>query len=92
MKIVFFFKSRLLNVLLFQYVYKQTFHITRVRLSQKKKRLCYSAKPSAYYYFYMKTKILVGFHICISASLKIQNIDELTQAQLISALVRPTVQ
>ena len=39
------------------------------------KRNCYNAKPSAYY-FYMKTKIVVDFHICINVP---SNFDENTR-------------
>ena len=38
-----------------------------MRLSQKSKQ-CYSAKPSTYH-FYVKTKILLDLHICISVPL-----------------------
>ena len=38
-----------------------------MRISQKSKH-CYNAKPSAYH-FYVKTKILVDLHICISVPL-----------------------
>ena len=34
-----------------------------------KRKQCYNAKPSEYY-FYLKTKILVDFHICINVPLK----------------------
>ena len=33
---------------------------------------CYNAKPSAYH-FYVKTKILVDFHICIIVPLRISS-------------------
>ena len=36
-----------------------------------KSKRCYSAKPSACY-FYVKTNILVDFHICISVPLMVE--------------------
>ena len=39
-----------------------------------KSKRCYNVKPSAYY-FYMRTKIPLNFHICISVTLsKYKNI------------------
>ena len=55
------------HILLFQYVCKQTFHISPVRLSRK---LCYNVTHSAYS-FYVKTKISVDFHISISCTIYI---------------------
>ena len=58
-------------ILLFLYVYKQIFRISKVHISQKVKgvimcNLCDTI-------FYMKMKILQDFHICISVPLKVQS-------------------
>ena len=39
-----------------------------------KSKRCYNAEPSAYY-FYVKTKIWLHFHICISVPIKLSNIE-----------------
>ena len=54
---------------MFLNVYKQTFHISHVRISQKSK-MCFNMKSSAYY-FHMKTKLLTDFQICISVPLTV---------------------
>ena len=52
--------------IMFLYVYKQTFHIYWVHISQKVR----SCNAESYaYYFYVKTKISVEFHIGISVPL-----------------------
>ena len=52
---------------MFLNVYKQTFHISHVRISQKSK-MCFNTKSSTYY-FHMKTELLTDFQICISVPL-----------------------
>ena len=52
---------------MFLNVCKQTFHTSHVRISQKVKGI-WNVKSSTYY-FYMKTKILADFQICISIPL-----------------------
>ena len=54
---------------MFLNVYKQTFHISHVRISQKSK-MCFNTKSSTYY-FHMKTKLLTDFQICISVPLTV---------------------
>ena len=54
---------------MFLNVYKQTFHISHVRISQKSK-MCFNMKSSAYY-FHMKKKLLTDFQICISVPLTV---------------------
>ena len=49
------------------YVCKQTFHVSRVLISQKAKGVI--MRNLRYIIFYVKTKILTDFHICISAPL-----------------------
>ena len=41
-----------------------------IYLGCSKSKCCYDVKPSAYY-FYVKTKMFVDFHICISVPLAI---------------------
>ena len=50
---------------MFECVYKQKFHISQVRISQK---VCFNVKPLIHY-FYVKTRILEDFHIFISVPL-----------------------
>ena len=54
---------------MFLNVYKQTFHMSHVRISQKSK-MCFNTKSSTYY-FHMKTKLLTDFQICISVPLTV---------------------
>ena len=54
---------------MFLYVCKQTFFTFRVRISQKVNSAMQNAKPSSYY-FYVKTRILIDFHICIRVPLR----------------------
>ena len=73
MKFLFFLKSRLLFNILYcfcMFVNKH-FIITGVYISKIKR--CYNSKLSAYY-FQVKTKISVEFHICISVPYKKINI------------------
>ena len=69
-KFVNFLKSRIIFilVLLFLYVYKQTFHISHVLAHISKRKSCFNVKSSTYY-FHVKTKILEHFQICISVPL-----------------------
>ena len=50
------------------YVCKQTFQISRVRISQKAKGVIMRNLRNVV--FYVKTKILTDFHICISLPLR----------------------
>ena len=52
---------------MFLYVCKHTFHIIKVRISEKLKVVVMRNLSGAI--FYMKTDILQNFHICISVSL-----------------------
>ena len=52
---------------MFLNVYKQTFQISHVRITQKAKR-CFNMKPSTSY-FHIKRMILADFQICISVTL-----------------------
>ena len=63
-------------------VYKQTFHISHVRISQKSK-MCFNTKSSTYY-FHMKTKLLTDFQICISVPL-ISHVDDLAHLNILSS-------
>ena len=65
---IFFVKSRLLfniSYCFFMFVNKR-FYISDAYMSKSQR--CYNAKRSPYY-FYVKTKISVDFHICISVPL-----------------------
>ena len=69
MKFEFFLKSRLLfltySIVSAMFVNK---YISGVYISKNKQ--CHNVKPTTYH-FYVKTKILVDFHICISVTLKV---------------------
>ena len=54
---------------MFLYVCKQTFRISKVRISQKVKGVIMRNLRGTI--FYMKTNVLQDFHICISVPLKI---------------------
>ena len=64
---------------MFLNVYKQTFHISYMCISQKVKS-CFNVKSSTYY-FHMMTKILTDFQICISVPLILKNPKTLINQQ-----------
>ena len=69
MKFEFSLKTKLLlNIFycVFIFVNKQFIYISGAYISKSKQ--CYNAKPLAYYFF-VKMKTLVDFHICISVPL-----------------------
>ena len=71
----FYFYFYFLQIILFQYVCKQTFHISRYISGAciSKIKHCYNATPFTYY-FYVQTKISVDSHNCISIPLKLKKI------------------
>ena len=71
----FYFYFYFLQITLFQYVCKQAFHISRYISGAciSKIKHCYNATPFTYY-FYVKTKISVDSHNCISIHLKLKKI------------------
>ena len=58
-------------ILLFLCVCRQIFHISRARISEKVKGVLKGVMKSSVYCFYVKSKISVKFHICISLPLRI---------------------
>ena len=69
MKIVFFLKSRLLFNIFCCFCMFVNKHFICLGCLYLKTKQYYNGRPSAYC-FYVKTKILVGFHICISVPLR----------------------
>ena len=69
MKFVFFLKSRLIFKRFYCFCMFVNRHFTNMGAYISKSKRCYNAKPSAYY-FYMKTKISLDFHICIGVPLR----------------------
>ena len=69
MKFDLFLKGRLgfHKFFFFLFVYEQTFHIPRVRISQKLNSSC-NTKPLVHH-FYVKLKIMVDIHIWIRVAL-----------------------
>ena len=64
----FFLKSRLLFNIFYCFCMFVNKHFIYLECIISKIKQCYNAKPSAYY-FYVKKKILVDFHTCISVPL-----------------------
>ena len=65
MKVVFFLKiSLLFKIFYCFFIFVNKHFINKGEYISKSKR-CYNAKPAAYY-FYIRTKILLNFCICIS--------------------------
>ena len=69
MKSAFFLKSRLIFKIFYGFCMFVNKHFISANVYISKSKRCYNAKPLAYY-FYMRTKISLNFHFCISVPLR----------------------
>ena len=70
MKFLFFLKRMLIFKTFCRICMFVDKHFINTGAYISKSKRCCNAKPSAYY-FYMKTKMLLNFYICISVPLKV---------------------